>query len=114
MAMAILITVPPKHCSTAWTIHLWGLQPFGYHLTNWIGHAFNALLLQELVIALGFGNLVALLVGCLFAVHPMPVEQLMIIAGRAEIFGFTFTLLSLLLLLREKRPGAWCWAISVS
>jgi len=87
---------------------IWGLRPFGYHLTNWLGHAANALLLQELVIALGFGNLVALLVGCLFAVNPMPVEQLIIIAGRAEIFGLTFTLISLLFLLREDAES---WAL---
>ena len=85
---------------------LWGLHPFGYHLTNWTGHALNALLIVELTLALGFGDLVALLVGCLFAVHPIPIEQLMIIAGRAEIFGFTFMLASLLLLLREE-PWAW-------
>jgi hypothetical protein len=87
---------------------IWGLNPFGYHLTNWIGHALNAILIQELVIALGFENMIALLAGCLFAVHPMPVEQLMIIAGRAEIFGFTFVLLSLLLLLRKEK---WAWAL---
>ena len=28
---------------------LWGLKPFGYHMTNWIGHVLNAWLLQELV-----------------------------------------------------------------
>src|ERR1051326_7490709 len=56
---------------------VWGLRPFGYHLTNWIGHALNAVLLMELAIALGLGNLAALLAGCLFAVHPIPVEELM-------------------------------------
>ncbi len=83
---------------------LWGLKPFGYHLTNWMGHALNALLLQELVLLLGFSSLTALLVGCLFAVNPIPVEQLMIIAGRAELFSFTFILVSLCLLLQEEAP----------
>ena len=41
----------------------------------------------------------------LFAVHPIGVEQLMIIAGRAELFGFTFTLLTLLFLLRDDALG---------
>jgi tetratricopeptide (TPR) repeat protein len=87
---------------------IWGLRPFGYHLTNWVGHALNAILVGELAMALGLGSFVAVLGGCLFAVHPIPVEQLMIIAGRAEIFGLTFVLLSLLLLLREE---TWAWAL---
>jgi hypothetical protein len=81
---------------------VWGLNPIGYHLTNFAGHAVNALLLAEFALALGLGSMTALLAGCLFAVHPIVVEQLMIIAGRAEIFGLTFTLLTILLLLREE------------
>jgi hypothetical protein len=87
---------------------VWKLNPFGYHLTNLLGHALNAVLVGELAITLGLGNLVALLAGCLFAVHPMPVEQLMIAAGSAEIYGLTFLLLTVLLLARDEG-----WALAM-
>lgn len=80
---------------------LWKLNPFGYHLTNLTVHAVNAVLLSELLLALGFLPMTALLTGCLFAVHPIVVEQIMIIAGRAELFGLCFGLISLLFLLQE-------------
>jgi len=79
---------------------LWGLHPFGYHLTNFAYHAGNSLLIGELVLALGLGPLIALLAGGLFAVHPIGVEQLMIIAGRAELMSFFFLLANLLLFLQ--------------
>ncbi|MFA5975555.1 MAG: tetratricopeptide repeat protein [Elusimicrobiota bacterium] len=85
---------------------LWGLRPFGYHLTNLLTHALNALLAAELVAAFGFSALVALSTGCLLAVHPIVVEQLMIVAGRAELFGLCFTLLTLLVLFRKGVPSA--------
>ncbi len=80
---------------------LWGLRPFGYHLTNLGVHALNAVLVGELVLALGFLPLTALLVASFYAVHPIIVEQLLIIAGRAELFAFLFSLLALLALLRK-------------
>jgi tetratricopeptide (TPR) repeat protein len=79
----------------------WGLHPFGYHLTNLLFHMANSVLIGELVIALGFSPLVALLAGCLFGVHPIVVEQLMIIAGRAELMALCFSLMNLLLFIQE-------------
>jgi protein O-mannosyl-transferase len=82
---------------------IWGLHPFGYHLTNLAAHTLNALLLEELILLLGFPVLTAFLCASLFAVSPIGVEQLMIIAGRAELFGLTFSLLTLILLLKAPR-----------
>ena len=48
----------------------------------------------------------AFLAGTLVAVHPIVVEQLMIIAGRAEIFGLLMTLLTLYFMLRPGRRNA--------
>ncbi len=84
---------------------VWGLRPAGYHLTNLLFHLGNALLIAELILALGFPLLTAFLAGSLFAVHPIGVEQLMIVSGRAELMGLFFTLSTLLLLLR-KTPRA--------
>ncbi len=86
----------------------WGLRPFGYHLTNLAAHTLNALLIDMLVVALGFSPLVALLCATLFAVHPIGVEQLMIIAGRAELLGLTCTLWTLLAMLKDD-DYTWLW-----
>jgi len=84
---------------------VWGLRPFGYHLTNLLFHAANSVLIGELAVALSFGPLIALLAGCLFGVHPIGVEQLMIIAGRAELMTLCFTLINLLLFLSGGIPA---------
>jgi hypothetical protein len=57
----------------------------------------------ELGLLLGLTPMGAFLAGTLLAVHPIVVEQLMIIAGRAEIFGLLMTLASLYFLLQPGR-----------
>jgi hypothetical protein len=84
---------------------VWGLRPVGYHLTNLIFHIANSVLLGELAVTLGFGPLVALLAGCLFGVHPIGVEQLLIIAGRAELMTLCFSLINLLLFVEGGLPA---------
>ncbi len=83
---------------------LWGLRPWGHHLTQLFIHAANALLFYELLIALGASVLVGLAAGSLFAVHPIIVEEMMIIAGRGEILSLAFILASLLCFIRSVRP----------
>jgi len=85
---------------------LWKLRPFGYHLTNFLGHAANSLMTVELGVLLGLTPMGAFLAGTLVSVHPIVVEQLMIIAGRAEIFGLLMTLLTLYFMLRPGRRNA--------
>jgi protein O-mannosyl-transferase len=82
---------------------IYGLRPIGYHATNLASHAANAVLAGELAIAIGLSPVAALLAGTLFAVHPIGVEQLMIIAGRAELMSLTWMLLSLLAFVRPER-----------
>jgi len=81
----------------------WKLHPFGYHLTNFLGHVLNVLLVVELGLLLGLTPMGAFLAGTLIAVHPIVVEQLMIIAGRGEIFGLLTLLLSLYFFLQKDR-----------
>lgn len=94
----------------------WGLRPLGYHLTNLAYHSGNSLLLAEFVLALGFSPLIALITASLFAVHPIAVEQLIIIAGRAELMGFFFSLLTLLLILKKRKIaiGLGCLAYGLA
>jgi hypothetical protein len=88
---------------------LWKLRPFGYHLTNLLFHIGNSLLAGELLIALGALPIEALIAGVFFAVHPIGVEQMMIIAGRAELMALFFSLAAILFLLQR---GAWPLAAS--
>src|SRR6185437_13958278 len=81
---------------------IWRLHPFGYHLTNLLAHIANALLLEALLILMGLPLLTAFICASLFVVSPIGVEQLIIVAGRAELLGLTFGLLSLVFLAKRS------------
>src|SRR5262245_54598983 len=75
---------------------IWKTNPFGFHLTNLTIHIVNAILLFGLLAALSIEIQVAFLASLCFVVHPIIVEQLLIIAGRAELMSLMFTLLALI------------------
>ncbi len=81
---------------------LWGYRPAGYHLTNLIFHAAAAILFFYLALALGFARPAAFWASVLLAAHPAVVEQLLIIAGRAELASGACILAALLLFLKDK------------
>lgn len=81
---------------------LWRLDPFGYHLTNLLFHAAASLLVFALMGELGLSLSAAFLTALFFAVNPAGIEQLIIVAGRAEPASSAFTLASVLLFLRRK------------
>jgi tetratricopeptide (TPR) repeat protein len=76
-------------------------HPLLYHVTNLALHLGNTLLLYELLLALGFTGLTALLASCLFVAHPIIVEPMLMVSGRGEQLGLFFTLGSLLAYLRQ-------------
>lgn len=93
---------------------LWGMEPFGYHLTNIVLHAANAVLFYFLSIAIlrltmpksavtiPMGALFAAL---FFAVHPLRAESVAWVTERRdEVSGF-FYLLAILAHLRAARGG---------
>lgn len=84
---------------------LWGLNPTGYHVTNLLFHLLSALLLLFLFRSL-FDEKFAFLVASFFVVHPVIVEQLIIIAGRAELLAMLLTLAALVFCLK-KTPWAY-------
>ena len=79
---------------------VWGLRPAGYHLTNLLFHAAAALLFFYLALELGFPRPAAFWAAVLLAAHPAAVEQLLVVAGRAELASSACLLASLLLFLR--------------
>jgi tetratricopeptide (TPR) repeat protein len=93
---------------------IWGMNPFGYHLTSLLLHTASALLLYGVLRAfLRLGDRPDLhwpaAVGALlYAVHPLRVESVAWITERRDVTCGVFTLLTLLFYLRrveDERAG---------
>jgi tetratricopeptide (TPR) repeat protein len=85
---------------------LWGTSSTGYHVTNLVLHAVEALLLWALLARLGIGG--GYLAALLFAVHPVNVESVAWIAQRKNLVAMLFLLVSALFYVESvvlKPPG---------
>lgn len=74
---------------------IWGLNPVGYHITNLCFHLFGAIFLFLFLRRWMGDTRLSFLTASFFAVHPIIIEQLLIVAGRAEIMSGTFILAAL-------------------
>jgi len=84
-----------------------GVSPFGYHLVNVLLHGAVCVLVWRFVRRVLGDDAVALLASMLFAVHPVHVEAVAGIVGRAETLAALFLLTGLLVLAPSAtRPGA--------
>jgi len=84
---------------------LWGLDPFGYHLTNVLLHVGNSLLVFALVLRLSGQLLPALVASLLFGVHPLHVESVAWVTERKDVLSALFFLGALLFYLRYQEDG---------
>jgi tetratricopeptide (TPR) repeat protein len=84
--------VPMVYTTFRLEYSLWGLRPFGYHLTNILLHIFNALLIWLLLSRLKIRG--AWLVSAIFALHPVHVESVAWITERKNVLSLFFALLS--------------------
>lgn len=69
---------------------IWGLNPFGFHLTNVILHAINAALVVWLVLRISGQKWLSLWVGALFALHPIQTEAVSWVADRKSLLALLF------------------------
>jgi tetratricopeptide (TPR) repeat protein len=103
---------------------VWGMNPFGYHLTNLLLHAVSAALfyfvsrrLLELAMPAtspGIASLGAAVAALYFAAHPLRVESVAWVTERRDLTSGLFFLLTILAYLKaHERPPAvrtgWRW-----
>src|SRR5213080_1674042 len=104
---------------------LWGMNPFGYHLTSLLLHVTNAVVFffvvrwlltralpspsergHALAVSAGFAALV-------FAIHPLRVESVAWVTERRDVLSGLFYLVTILVYLRacegEERGRRWYW-----
>jgi protein O-mannosyl-transferase len=79
-----------------------GLHPWSYHLVNVLLHALAAALVAVLTVELGWTPGAALVAALAFAVHPVHVEAVANVAGRAELLSTALALLALLAYARAR------------
>ena len=77
-------------------VELFGMNPGGHHLTNVVLHLINTLLLFTLLSRVTTANWRSAAVAALFALHPLHVESVAMIAERKDVLSTFFWLLTLL------------------
>jgi tetratricopeptide (TPR) repeat protein len=86
---------------------LWGLNPFGYHLTNVVIHFLNSVLICYLVYIIFKNLFIAVVSSLFFCVHPINVTAVGYISGSADLLATLFMLLVFLniaLSLKSHKP----------
>jgi hypothetical protein len=86
---------PVANLTFALDYWLWGLNPFGYHLTNVLLHGLAAVLVVGTVRSLTASARIGGLTGVLFAIHPLSVDTVPAISRRQDILLAIFGLLTL-------------------
>lgn len=76
---------PLRHISYAVDYSLWGLNPFGYHLTNLILHLMAVFLAYLIFMRLGLSGLFAPVGAAIFALHPVQMDAVGYISGRRDV-----------------------------
>ena len=88
------------HPLTMWShmldCQLFGLNPWGHHLTSVLLHALNAMLVFALLQQMTGATWRSLFVAALFGVHPLRVESVAWVAERKDVLSGCFGLLALI------------------
>ncbi len=109
-ALALYRPVVQLSYALEWT--LWSGSPRGFHLTNVLLHVAVTGAVWFLLIGAGLGVPAAGFGAAVFAVHPVHVEAVANVVGRAELLAALFVLLALLVHRRSSGPR-WGRALAV-
>lgn len=91
---------------------LWGVKPAGYHATNLLLHIIASILVYSLATRL-LGQRAGLFAGLVFALHPVQVGPVSVIAQRKTVLATIFVIASLLAYHRSRdgERGAYWLAL---
>lgn len=93
---------------------LWGLKPFGYHLSNIFFHVLAAISLYGLIYVLFQDWLLAFLTSAFFVVHPVHTEAVSYIAGRSDSLALLFMLVVIILYVKTlESKNRWCYVLAL-
>lgn len=91
---------PLTNLSLALDYQIWELNTVGYHLTNTLLHALAAMLLYLVLRELKIGKFSSLIIGLIFALHPLQTQTVIYINSRGDSLYALFSFLSILGLLK--------------
>lgn len=100
---------PVRPWSLALDVGIWGLEPFGFHLTNLVLHAATSTLIAALVLQLSGRLLPAFLGSLLFLLHPVNVEVATWVSGRDESLACAALLGSVACYFAAASGRRWLW-----
>jgi len=81
---------------------IWGLNPFGFHLTNLLLHSLTSVAVFLLAYSILHKKWASFIIATLFAVHPIHTEAVSIISHRQEILVMLFIALGLIFFIKQK------------
>ncbi|NQV04726.1 MAG: tetratricopeptide repeat protein [Candidatus Omnitrophica bacterium] len=86
--------------------HLWGLNPFGYHLVSVLIHILNSVMVYFLIYLISKKQYIAAVTAILFCVHTVLSILVNYVAARADILSTLFFLAALALYVLYKQAKA--------
>lgn len=112
---------PLRDVSFVFDFAIWGQKPFGFHLTNVLIHAANAILVFVLVRRVTGAVVTATIAAFIFVVHPLQPDAVTYISGRRDVLFSLFYLASFYSYLNYRRSRSRiylvlflvCWALGL-
>jgi len=95
---------------------MWGMDPFGFHLTNVLIHILVVLLFYIVIRVVFQQRLVAIVASLLFAVHPIHVESVAVVFTRSDspvTFFFLLSFLGFYFYLKRSRWSLYAYILSL-
>ncbi|MFC1667266.1 tetratricopeptide repeat protein [Candidatus Omnitrophota bacterium] len=102
---------PLQLLSFALDYSVWGLNPFGYHLTNLFLHIFNSALVYLILIAISSSAGLAMLSATFFAISPAISGIVYYISARSDLLMALFVFSSLLFFIKYIKCKNAVWYI---